>query len=703
MILNRREMLQGTLSALPAMTAFSPGLLTSAGAQTAASSGEVLLHDDFSELPAGWLTFPVGVMNTAIQENQWIDAREHKFGAWSNAVADQDAWLVSMEAATGKAYLMQHWYHPPHGVSAVLIAGENEWADYNFQALVRPLTFDGVAGIAFRYQSNLQYYRLGLRGGDTVELAVQHLITERFRMPNWESVASAPFKYTTDAYLLLRVENEGPNIRAFVNGTKVIEVAHAIYPGGKVGLSADVPARFQDVLVEAPAAAGWQIANRVEQRHARLASLRSGNPQPRLWRKFSVDGFGAGSNVRFGDLDGDGEMEMLIAQNIQTVSGDSFDTISCLTAVKLDGAVLWQSGKPNSRNGLVTNDNPYQIHDVDGDGHNEVVAVRDFQLQILDGRTGKIKQWTRMPVAPQPDNAPWAVRRPYEREFGDSLFFVNVSGDRERRDILVKDRYQHFWIYNRRLELLWSGEGQTGHCPYPFDVGGLDRIMIGYSMWDHTGKKLWSHDDDLRDHADSVAVANFSGDPQREPRVYSTGSDEGFLMFSYDGRILKHLMVGHAQCSSIGKFRSDLPGLQFMMVDFHWNPGVMLLFDADGNILQTAEPIHNGSKLVPVNWRGDGEELALLSGDAHDGGMINGHFERAVMFPDDGHPDLACFALDLTGDGRDEVVLWDEKSVWIYTQDRPFQGQRIYAPVRNPLYNMSNYSCIVSMPGWKNV
>jgi rhamnogalacturonan endolyase len=47
--------------------------------------------------------------------------------------------------------------------------------------------------------------------------------------------------------------------------------------------------------------------------------------------------------------------------------------------------------------------------------------------------------------------------------------------------------------------------------------------------------------------------------------------------------------------------------------------------------------------------------------------------------------------------------LWDEKSVWIYTQDRPFQGQRIYAPVRNPLYNMSNYSCIVSMPGWKNV
>ena len=690
------------MTALPAIATSSSALLVAAG-QSILPPGAVLLRDDFSRLPAGWLTFPVGVMNSAIQENQWIDAREHPFGAWSNAVADQDAWLVSTEASTGKAFIMQHWYHPPHSVRAVLIAGENEWADYNLQALVKPLSFDGIAGIAFRYQNNLAYYMLGLRGGDTIELAVQHLITEEFRKPNWETVASAPFKYSTDDYHLLRVENEGASVRAFIDGTKVLEIANAIYPGGKIGLSADIPARFQDVLADAPPAASRQIGERISRRSAHLSALQSSNPQPRLWRKFSIDGFGAGSNVRFGDLDGDGEMEMLIAQNIQTVSGDSFDTISCLTAIKLDGKILWQSGKPDPRNGLVTNDNPFQIHDIDGDGHNEVVAVRDFQLQILDSRTGKIKQWTWMPEAPQPDNAPWAVRRPYQREFGDSLFFVNVSGDRSRREILIKDRYQHFWIYNRKLELFWSGEGQTGHCPYPFDVDGFDRIMIGYSMWDHTGKKIWSHDADLRDHADSVAVANLSTDPQQQPRVYSTGSDEGFLLFDYDGRILKHLMIGHAQCSSAGKYRTDLPGLQYMMVDFHWNVGVMLLFDWEGNILETAEPIHNGSKLVPVNWRGDGEEFVLLSGDAKDGGMINGRFERAVMFPDDGHPDLSCFALDVTGDGRDEVVLWDEKSVWIYTQDRPFRGQKIYAPVRNPLYNMSNYSCIVSMPGWKNL
>ena len=75
---------------------------------------------------------------------------------------------------------------------------------------------------------------------------------------------------------------------------------------------------------------------------------------------------------------------------------------------------------------------------------------------------------------------------------------------------------------------------------------------------------------------------------------------------------------------------------------------------------------------------------------------------RVVMFPDDGHPDLAAAVRDLTGDARDEIVLWDQERVWIYTQDGPFHGDRIYQPVRNPTYNDSNYRASVSLPGWKN-
>ena len=155
-------------------------------------------------------------------------------------------------------------------------------------------------------------------------------------------------------------------------------------------------------------------------------------------------------------------------------------------------------------------------------------------------------------------------------------------------------------------------------------------------------------------------------------------------MFDRRGTILKHVRIGHAQTASVGKFLPDRPGLQLMCVNFWKNPGIVSLFDHDGNLLDQQEPIHSGSPMLPVNWRGDGQEFVLLSGNAREGGMIDGKMRRVVMFPDDGHPDLAAYVANLTGDARDEVILWDQERVWIYTQDRPFSGERIYAPRPQP-------------------
>jgi rhamnogalacturonan endolyase len=104
-----------------------------------------------------------------------------------------------------------------------------------------------------------------------------------------------------------------------------------------------------------------------------------------------------------------------------------------------------------------------------------------------------------------------------------------------------------------------------------------------------------------------------------------------------------------------------------------------------------------------VNWRDDGQKFILLSANAKEGGMVDGHLRRLVMLPDDGHPDLTTNVLNVTGDARDEIVVWDQNRVWIYTQDRPFSGTRIYAPIRNPDYNESNYRINVSLPHWKDV
>jgi rhamnogalacturonan endolyase len=697
--LTRREVLQASLAICSGPPFISPASARISSPPSRPGSIE-LFRDDFSNFPVGWLTRPIDQLDTAIQEFHWIASRALPHGAWSNGVVDHDAWLASTE--DGTPYTQQQLYHPPHHVYEVLITGDPEWRDYTVEASVKPLSLDGIAGIAFRYAMNVNYYTFGLVGGNTAQLALQHPIETRIRYPNWEPLKSSRFPYTMERYYRLKVENHGPRIQAYIDGKLVLKAADVEMTKGKVGISANIPARFEHFRVEVSEATHAAIEESVRQRERELRALREANPKPRLWKRFETSGYGAGSNVRFGDLDGDGQLEMLIGQNIPTVSKDDFDTISCLTAVNFDGKVLWQSGRPNAHHdGLLTNDTPFQIHDIDGDGWNEVVAVRDFKLQVLDGQTGKLLRWAWMPKAPARLGDPWASEsRPYELVLGDSIAFVNVLGNRARHEILVKDRYSHFWIFSNKLEALWKGEGQTGHYPYPFEVDGYDQIAIGYSVWDHAGRQLWTRDRDFQDHADSVAMGNFSGNPREEPRVYSTGSDEGFLMFDYHGKLLKQTLIGHAQCASVGKYRAESPGLQYITMTFHNNPGITTLFDWEGNILEQAELIQNCSKMFPVNWRGDGQEFVLLSGDPHYGGMVDGHLRRVVMFPDDGHPTLCGRPLDVTGDKRDEVILWDEKSVWVYTQDQSFSGQRIYAPVRNPIYNESNYSAIVSRPHW---
>jgi hypothetical protein len=459
-----------------------------------------------------------------------------------------------------------------------------------------------------------------------------------------------------------------------------------------------VPARYRQVQVSAPDAVITSIQSAIRKREAELDQLRAANPRPKLWKKFETPGYGAGRNVRFGDLDGDGKTDMLIVQNIPRVRGDAFDAISCMTAVTLDGKMIWQKGRPDPRNGLLTNDTPVQIHDIDGDGKNEIVMVRDFKLQVLEGRTGEPRVSTPTPVM-EADLA----ERPYELNAGDSIAFANLSGGKVASEIILKDRYKYFWVYDKNLKLLWRGSGQTGHFPYALDINGDGReeFALGYTLWSAEGKALWSHDTRYKDHADGIVIGNYTDNPKAAPRVYACGSDEGFLLWDIQGNLLKHTHIGHAQSPSIAKYRMDVPGLQLMTINFWRNPGIISLFDADGNLLGQNEPVHHATPILPVNWRGDGQEFAMLSANIREGGLIDGQFRRVVMFPDDGHPDLAYNVMNLTGDERDEIVVWDTKQVWIYTQDRPFTGTKIYAPVRNPDYNESNYRTTVSMPGWK--
>ena len=108
---------------------------------------------------------------------------------------------------------------------------------------------------------------------------------------------------------------------------------------------------------------------------------------------------------------------------------------------------------------------------------------------------------------------------------------------------------------------------------------------------------------------------------------------------------MKHLRLGHAQTQSVGRYRPELPGLQIAIANFWRNPGIVTMLNTRQHP-RAGRDDSRSSDLEPVNWRGDGQELALLSGNVREGGMIDGELRRVVMFPDDGHPDLASAVRD---------------------------------------------------------
>jgi len=297
-----------------------------------------LFHDDFSHFPPGWLTNPVGMLNAAIQEYHYLPNRGVPLGNWENAICHLDAWIAGDE--DGKSYIEQQLTPDSNQFQkAIFLTGDQEWSDYTVEALVKPLALGNLAGIVFRYHTNRHYYVFALDRGKA-RLALHLPLEKEFRVPDFRELGSIAFPYDTKRYYRLTVENRGPSMRCLVDGKLILETTDAEILKGKAGITATGPTRFQEFRVQASEETIRGVGSRIRTREAELARLRAENPQPKLWKKFETPKFGAGRNVRFGDLDGDGQVDMLIAQNIPHVKGDGFDAISCLTAVNLEGKVL---------------------------------------------------------------------------------------------------------------------------------------------------------------------------------------------------------------------------------------------------------------------------------------------------------------------------------------------------------------------------
>ena len=576
-------------------------------------------------------------------------------------------------------------------IPSIISSGDELWEDYRVDARVRLLSDDGYVGVAARMEHSRSYYSIRIEKGERIKL-----VRIQFDEEAILAESDLPEGFDLEGWHTVSIEVRGRSIRGYLDGRAVLEAEDGAVKRGRIALIATCPARFDDVEVHMEGEAFRRVGLLRSKKEREEEERRERMPKPVLWRRISLRDFGAGKSVRFGDLNGDGRIEILMAQNLKRLGSGDFGMISCLTAFDLDGEILWQIGVPNPEGALLTADLPMQIHDLDGDGRAEVVICKDFRIQILDGRTGELKL-----EAPTPESLPshqWLKEDVFFRITGDAICFADLTGRGHRGDILIKDRYNHIWAYTGKLELLWSHACETGHFPFPCDVDGdgCDEVFVGSTLLDQDGSVIWSVE--MEDHVDTIAVTPLveGGDPL----VLLAAGDAGLYVLDLEGKVVLHERLGHMQDLTVGRFRDDLEGLQFFTKTYWGYPGIVFLYDAELRRVLTMQGYPNGFSVFPVNWSGDGLELIFASPHPIFGGLFDGWGRRVVTLPEDGHPFLCYHPLDVCGDPRDELLCWDEKEMWIYTQEGPFEGDKIYAPQRMPLYNFSNYRCEISKPRW---
>lgn len=654
---------------------------------------EVLLRDDFSELDTGLFSVPVG----AHTEYHYIPEAGKK-GNWAvTSFASGTGWGTAWQVknkGTGNVMCQTFFNKSNRSTHPMIIAGDSLWKDYTVTVKFRPEDDSQYSGIAFRYKNDRCFYFFGIKDSTAYISVFNHGLA--WNTLNERILVSKHFIFNPQYDLTATVNITGNEITAMLNEEIKLKVKDDTYHSGKIGLVSNSRAEYQFVEVLTSINELLELNSKKADYEMESEKLQASNPQMVVWKKIKTPGFGVGRNLRFGDLDGDGHTDLLIGQVVHHAwPRDSHSELSCLTAMTFDGKMLWQIGNPDPEKNHLTNDVGFQITDLDNNGKNEVVYCMNFEIIVADAATGKTKY-----KAPTPESK--IEKDKFRQILGDCLFFFDAEGKGWDSDILIKDRYTNFRVMDSRLRLLWEGSCKTGHYPYAFDIDkdGKDELAIGYSLYDNDGRQLWCLDDKIEDHCDGVAVVDFDLSDKSEPVIMYSASNAGYVRVDLTGNILRRYLIGHVQNPAVANFRSDLPGLETITINFWGNQGIIHFYDQDAKIYHDFEPNQFGSMCLPLNWTGTGEEYFVHNPNIAEGGVFDGWGRRVMQFPNDGHPDMCNAVLDLTGDCRDEIVVWNPEELLVYTQsDNPKQG-KLYKPLRNPLYNYSNYQATVSLPGW---
>ena len=381
-------------------------------------------------------------------------------------------------------------------------------------------------------------------------------------------------------------------------------------------------------------------------------------PVVRPWKTIVLDPAYRGAWMVAGDVDGDGEVEIISARNFS--SNDIHHTVS-VVAHRLDGSLLWAWGNPQDGRNRLHHDVACQIYDWDGDGQNEVIVAAKEAIVEIDGKTGKEKR--RFAIPP---------------ESSDCIVFCDLAGDGHASEILVKNRYKQVWAFDYDGNQLWTsllpGSYRTAHQPRPIDIDGdgKDEVVTGFSMLNADGSLRWALDkadpafefgkDINAGHLDCARLLHRGDTPAESSLVITFCGGDRMALINGEGRFRWSVPGHHFESADIGKVCPDVPGPQIVVDVAHRDRGdnPLWVFDQYGGPL--GQIIADGSRHhLLIDWFGQGYESIMM---ATPRALFDGHGNKVALFEtptpageSEGRRGWLCVEGDMTGDGVPDLML----------------------------------------------
>ena len=382
------------------------------------------------------------------------------------------------------------------------------------------------------------------------------------------------------------------------------------------------------------------------------------------WKTIRLEPEYGGLWVVAGDLDGDGTLEIVSAENFN--QGDVHYT-SAVVAQDLDGNVLWTWGAPDVGRKKWHHDVACQIYDWGADDRTEVVLLDQTSLVELDGPTGK-------------ENRRFAI----PKEASDCLVFCNLEGDNHPSEVLVKDRYHHIYAYDRTGKLLWKakdpGGYPTAHQPRPVDLDGdgCDEIIAGFAALNADGSHRWTFASEKVDlhqgHLDCARVLKQGKDASEVRIALTCCGANNVAVIDGNGKLCWERAGHHFESLQVGRLHPEHPGPHILVDIDHmpWGEGPLWILDAKGQHLgRIITPYGRHHRLI--EWTGDETAEFVVAGSQglynYQGKCLGRLAMPASPPPDKREYETSALVGDMSGDGVPDILLVTPDHVYIYKNE----------------------------------